>query len=201
METHKDYYDLDAGELGLSQQEVTFCLEYIKGGCNATTAAAAAGFSKRSSHVQGCRMLKLDKIQKYIALARKDLSLRIKISSDMIALEMAKIAFSNVKRVFDETNQIRSLHELPDDVTAAIASVESEELFEGVGHQRNQIGYTKKLKMHDKMGALKGLNDMLGFNKPMKVAATDPTGEESVESKFTDEQVEKIIHAITTREA
>lgn len=50
---------------GLNPQQIKFCLEYVKD-YNGTQAAIRAGYEEKSAHVQASRMLKKDKVKKFI---------------------------------------------------------------------------------------------------------------------------------------
>lgn len=57
----------------LNPRQMIFVQEYIKSG-NITRAAIAAGYAEASAHVQGSRMLKNDKIQRYLSKKEQNLN-------------------------------------------------------------------------------------------------------------------------------
>jgi hypothetical protein len=81
-------------------------------------------------------------------------SMRSQLTVERVQEEIARVAFSNPKRLFDESGELKPLHELGDDDAAAIASIENEELYEGTGKDRERTGTVKKLKLWDKGSAL-----------------------------------------------
>ena len=77
--------------------------------------------------------------------------------------ELRRLGISDVRRLYSETGELLPPDQWPDDVAAAVQSVESVELFEGVGKNRTQIGYTKRVKFWDKTKAIELLGKNLGL--------------------------------------
>jgi phage terminase small subunit len=67
------------------------------------------------------------------------------------------IANFDHRRLYDKKGQLLEVNEWPDDVAAAVASIEIEELFEGKGGEREHIGRLKKFRAWPKVEALKML--------------------------------------------
>lgn len=88
-------------------------------------------------------------------------SKRTAIDADTILRELLKLATSDLRKLFDEKGALLPADQWPDDVAAAVASVEVDELFEGYGQEREQIGYTKKVKFWDKTKSLELLGKHL----------------------------------------
>lgn len=75
--------------------------------------------------------------------------------------EFAAIAFLDPGELFNDDNSLKSVTELPENVRRAILAVETDELFDGVGRDRAQIGITRKLKLSPKLDALTKLGQYL----------------------------------------
>lgn len=69
-----------------------FCAEYRKNGGNATAAAIAAGYSKKTAAAQGSRLLKNVKIQNRIEQMAKDTIRKNIITADERAVVLSDIA-------------------------------------------------------------------------------------------------------------
>ena len=69
--------------MSLTAKQTRFVQEYLID-LNATQAAARAGYSKRSAEVQGCRLLKNDKVSAAIAAAQEARSERTGITQDWV---------------------------------------------------------------------------------------------------------------------
>lgn len=58
----------------LRPQQMIFVTEFIENGGNATQAAISAGYSEKTAHVQGSRMLKDVKVQQYLNKTEQNLN-------------------------------------------------------------------------------------------------------------------------------
>ena len=74
--------------------------------------------------------------------------------------ELARVGFSDMRKVFSPDGGLLPVGEWPEDIARAVSSVEVEELFEGSGKDREQVGWTKKVKLWPKTEAL----SLLGKN-------------------------------------
>ncbi len=76
------------------------------------------------------------------------------ISAERTLIEIARIAFHDPRELFDdEYGTLRKMHELGDDVAAAVSRVEVEGRSEGHGKDK-EVFTVKKIRTHDKMAAL-----------------------------------------------
>jgi phage terminase small subunit len=141
---------------------------------NATQAAIRAGYSPKTARQIGQQNLSKLVIQAEITEGRKRASERTEITVDRILQQLAAIAFLDVRRLFDAEGNLLSVQALADDVASAIASLESEDLFEGRGPDRKKVGRITKIKLADKMAALQMLGKYLG----MFVERTEISGAE-----------------------
>lgn len=149
-----------ANKLGLTLKEATFCEIYLQNRGNGTHAALSAGFAttEGSGSVEASRLLRIPRIMAYINQRGQEMLEKLEISTDLIAAEYAKLAFSNVKDFMTWDEQgfpvFRPSDELSDVATAAISEI----TFIDTKHGRNV-----KFKMHDKKGALDSLAKLKGF--------------------------------------
>lgn len=68
--------------------------------------------------------------------------------------ELTSLSFIDLRQAYDENGRLKAPSEWPKQLSAAINSVESEELYEGQGKEREQVGWTKKIKLTDKLKAI-----------------------------------------------
>ena len=160
----------------LTPQQELFCQEYLRLKFNGRQAAIAAGYTKKNAGGIAARLLTNDNVIKYIKELKKDLSRQIGIDAAMIARELAKIGFLNIKHIFDERNVIHDVHSLPDNAAASISAIE---VFEELGDadengNRETIGFTKKIKLYDKVNALTALAKMIGVDGVLKIQPLEP---------------------------
>lgn len=154
----------------LSAKQERFCNEYLID-YNATQAAIRAGYSQKTAPVIGNENLKKPNVQERIRSLSQFQQKKTQITGEMVIAELAKIAFSDVRGLFDDNGNLKSLQCLSDDVAASIASVDIET-------QEKDV-YTKKFKRYDKVRALEILAKRFGVDKP----ETTPQQESDEERK------------------
>jgi phage terminase small subunit len=160
----------------LTAKQLRFIEEY-QVDLNATQAAIRSGYSRRRAGEIGYQLLQKTTIQQAIAVKRKELSQQLGLTSEQIVREAACIAFSDIRKLFDENGKLKPIHELHEDVSAVIASIEVFEEFEGSGKDRRLSGYIKKIKLWDKNAALEKLFKHLGLFKADNKQRGDAIGE------------------------
>lgn len=111
-------------KLSAEQKRTAFVEAYFVNNENATKAAVAAGFSEKSAGSAGARLLKDVRISQAIAQRRKELVKDMRLSTDRLCLEVARLAFSDPRGIMHSDGRMKMPHELDDDTAAAIASFE-----------------------------------------------------------------------------
>jgi phage terminase small subunit len=101
------------------------------------------------------------------------------ITAQRVMQELGRIAFSDIRRVFTSTGDLKPIHELDDDTAAAIASVDSETRREGRGEDATPVT-TKKVRTVDKMAALSLLA------KHFKIVGDEGDGVNALASALAD---------------
>lgn len=136
----------------MTPKQEQFCLEYLVD-LNATQAAIRAKYSPRTARAIAYRLLTKAAIQEEIAKLRIGQQERTQITADRVIEELARIAFARIDQVVECTGQtvtIRSFADLPEEVLAAVESV-----------QKTKDGI--KVKFHNKIAALDQLGRHLGI--------------------------------------
>lgn len=152
---------------GLSDKQECFCKEYIID-WNATRAAIAAGYSLGGASVQGHRLLRNDKVRAYIEEIQKDITKLAGVSALRNQLELAKMAYSTIASFKTDWMTEKDFDELTEDQRACISEIIT---VDRTDKQGNPIKIVK-FKLHDKIAAIKTLNQMNGWNAPQKVDHT-----------------------------
>lgn len=147
----------------LTSKQKIFCEEYVID-WNATRAALAAGYSKKTAYSIGNENLKKPEIASYINEIQRDLSKLAGISALKNVLELKKIAYSNIGNLREDWYTVREFDQLTEDEKAAISKVVTDERTDKQGRKVTYV----KLETHDKMRAIEILNKMLGYNAPDK---------------------------------
>lgn len=156
---------------GLLPKQAAFVREYLIDG-NATQAAIRAGYSEKTAYNIGAENLKKPQIAKLIAEKQVNLQKEheervggMALTKDRVALEIARLAFFDPRKMFDAEGNPKPITELDDDTAAAIGGLEVMEQFEGSGKDRVFVGYLKKYKISDKNSALDKAAKHLGMFK------------------------------------
>lgn len=140
--------------MALTQQQLIFVREYLKNGLNATSAAISAGYSEKTAASQGARLLKHVEIQPPIAQKAEQVLNKLDFGVERTLNEVARLAFLDVRKMFEADGSLKRIDTLDDDTAACIAGMEVTELFEGEGEQKHAYGLLKKVKLSDKLSAL-----------------------------------------------
>lgn len=160
----------------MNGKQKAFASEYVID-YNATQAAIRAGYSERSAYSQAHELLKKPEIQAAIRELEADSSMRTAVTKDMVIKELARVAFVDPRRLFEDNGTPKDITMLDDDTAAALASVDIYEEFDYNGEERELVGYTKKYKWSDKLRALEMLGKHLGmFTDKVRFEGTVDTG-------------------------
>lgn len=151
--------------MALTPKQERFVQEYLVD-LNATAAAKRAGYSEKTAYSIGQENVKKPEIQIAIQKAKKDLENRTEITQDMVVRETAKLAFFDVRRLFDKDGKPLDITQLDDDTAAALAGLDVQDLYEETDGERVFVGYIKKYKMADKLKALELLGKRFGAWEP-----------------------------------
>lgn len=160
----------------LDAQEILFIEEYLK--ClSAPEAAIAAGYAKSvawSVAYQWIRGGKEASEKPHVAFViETELARRAKkneLTAERIMKEVARLAFSDIRRLYNDEGALKAMHELDDDTAAAVAGVDVEHRQEGRGEDAEHF-IVKKTKLYDKVASLNMAARILGMLKD-KVEAT-----------------------------
>lgn len=161
----------------MTDKQKIFCDEYLKD-FNATRAYKEAypGCKKDlTARVNGCKLLTKTNIATYIEQQKELLKNKMEITQERVLQEMARIAFGDIRKLYNESGGLKNIQDIDDDTAAIITSIESTEEFDGFGQDREQIGYTKKVKTADKTKALDMLGKYFGiFKEKVEVSQDKP---------------------------
>ena len=136
----------------LPVKHATFVAEYLVD-YNGGAAAAAAGYSPKTARVQASRLLTNANIRRAINEAQRLRSQRLGITADRIAVELAGIAFADLRDIVSiEGGQmrVRDTTGLTRQQSAAISEI-------------SETNAGLRVRMHSKVAALENLGKQLGF--------------------------------------
>lgn len=164
-----------ADEILINEKQERFCQEYLID-LHITNAAKRAGYSEATAYSIGSELLKKPEIAARIKQLKEDVFASVGITQARVYRELSRLAFVDLAGIFDESGALKPMHLIDDDTRAAIAGVEIDELFEGIGRERQQAGVTKKIKLSDKLNALAQIIKIGGWNAPTKTELTGANG-------------------------
>jgi len=138
----------------LTPKQMRFVVEYLVD-LNGTQAAIRAGYSPKSAARIAYKLLLNPKIKAAIQAETKKLMERAEIRSWMVLRETSRIAFSNISNFVQWDGSIWKLK--PDVMVSKEARTAISEI--------SDTRYGMKLKMHDKVAALRLLHDYLALSQ------------------------------------
>lgn len=147
--------------MALTPQQERFCQEYIVD-LNATQAAIRAGYAANAAKVQASRLLTKANVKERVAALQQTVADKAGISAQWVLEEFKKVAGADTRKLFDDNGNLRPIQDLPDDVAAAISSVEVERRTDGHGEDK-EVYHVHKIKRWDKLRALESLAKHLGL--------------------------------------
>ena len=166
----------------MTPKQERFVQEYLIA-LNATQAATRAVYSARTANEQGARLLANVSVRLRLQEAMKERTERTHITQDRVLQELARLAFSDLRKAFKDDGSLKLPKEWDDDTAAAMAGVDTTTTSVGGGDEEAPLSLTtKKVKVFDKSAALTLamrhlglLNDKLELTLPT-VRVKDYTG-------------------------
>ena len=130
-----------------------YCVDW-----NGTQAALRAGWSETSAATEAWRLLRKVEIRAAIDARTAELSRQCEISSARVLLELARVAFADIRAVFDAEGRVQLPKSFADPIAAAVKKIEVVTKSVDGG---DDIEYVHKIELHDKLGALEKLGKRL----------------------------------------
>lgn len=137
----------------LTPKQRAFCEQYSIDK-DATAAAIRAGYSRKTAYQIGFENLQKPAVRKYVDKLLEEAAAKAGLKAEDVINELRKLSFYNMRSFVDGNNQIKSLHDLPEELTAAVISIRN---------TYTRKGMQVELKLADKKGALESLGRHLGI--------------------------------------
>jgi len=167
-----------------------FVLEYLKDPTNATAAAIKAGYSKKTARNIAANLLTKVHIRTLIEQKVNKPLEKLEISADRVILELARIAFADSAKLYDDEGNLKHIKDLDEHTRAAVSAVEMEDYVTKGKKGNITKSKPKKIKMTDKSSSL----NLLGKYYKLFTDRVEHTGK----IKFTSPMVtEKILDLMT----
>lgn len=120
---------------------------------NATQAAIRAGYSARTAHATGHENLSKPEIAAAIQAAMDERAKRTEITADRVLQELAKIGFSDIRKLFTPGGNLLPVSDLDDEAAACLSSIEITTR-KVRGGSDDEVEEVSKVKLWDKRAAL-----------------------------------------------
>jgi phage terminase small subunit len=131
----------------LSSKQEKFVTEYLVD-LNATQAAIRSGYSKKTAFTIGCENLKKPYIIEALQKRRESLASDNDITPERVLKEIARLAFHDPRKFFDDDGRIKPISELDDDTAMALSGIET--FHKIVGDEKDGMPVVTKIKTADK---------------------------------------------------
>lgn len=137
-------------------RKVLFVEGFFANNENITKAAVHAGFSQKTAGQQGSRLLKDVEVQQMIRDRRASLVQVMELSTERTLREVARLAYFDPRKLFDETGRPKAIQDLDEDTAAAIAGLEVVDKYEKpvAGAEGGNVSTVLKYKLANKASAL-----------------------------------------------
>jgi phage terminase small subunit len=142
-----------------------FCREYLKD-LHGTNSALRAGFPESDARTYASKLLAEQEITDRIAELAQARNQKLEISAEVVLIELLRMLTSDAALAYNEHDgTLKALHDIPIDLRRCIASVKTQETFEGSGKEREWTGYIKEVKFWSKEKAAELLGRHLALFK------------------------------------
>jgi len=171
----------------LTPKEELFCVEYLRDR-NATQAYIRAGYATKYGRHEASKLLAKPYVRAKInSLIRKQIE-SLTLSQKLVITELLKHATINIADAYNEDNSLKDIKDMPEPLQKAIVAIETEELFDGVGRDREHIGRTKRIKFSDRLQAL----EMLGRHLKMFTDVHEIPGLEDLAERMREARLRRL---------
>jgi phage terminase small subunit len=170
----------------LAPRQERFVEEYLLD-VNAKQAAIRAGYSPKTAEAQGSRLLSNVKVQRVIAARMAGRAERTEVAADRVLLELARLGFSDIRRIFDEQGRLKRPEDWDDDTAAAISAVEVVTRNLGGG----EVVRLHKIRLWSKNDALDKLAKHFGMYEEQRRPQEERLFPEKTEDEILDRLLER----------
>lgn len=146
----------------LSAQRQRFADEYLVD-LNATQAAIRAGYSEKTAHVQGPRLLENVDVKAYLDARRAERSEKTQINAAWVLERLAAEATADLADIYDETGAIKPIHDWPKIWRQGlVAGIKHQELRDQDGNRTGE--FIVDVKVSDRIRRLELIGKHIGVN-------------------------------------
>jgi phage terminase small subunit len=154
---------------GLRPKYARFVQEYLVD-LNGTQAAIRAGYAAANADVQASQLLRIPKVAAALAEALAERQRRCDLTADRVLLEFARLAYADIRALYDADGQLKRPCELDAAIAPAVAQLE----VRTTTRKSGEIETVQKVRLVEKVPALRALAEHLGMLK-MRLDVEAPT--------------------------
>ena len=147
----------DTTALTLTPKEEAFCVA-VFAGQNPSKAYREVYKPRRAKaktvHEMASRLMAKHKVSARLVELLKPVIAKAQLTREQWLAAVARVALFDPRKMFDAHGNPIEITELGDNEASAIAGFEFYEDFAGKGEERKAVGYTRKLKLADRLRAL-----------------------------------------------
>lgn len=156
----------------MTPKQEMFVREYLID-LNATQAAIRAGYSAKTAYAIGEENLRKPDIAAAVQAGMDKRSQKAGVDAEKVLGEISKLAFADIRKLFDEQGRLLPVHMLPDEIAASVSSVEVVTT-RIPGTDPVEVEHTSKIRFWDKRGSLELLGKHLKlFTDKIEVSTSD----------------------------
>ena len=139
----------------LKPRQRKFVQHYLKT-LNATESYKNAGYSAQGNVAEAAasRLLRNVKVEAAIAKVLGKQVRKLEVSAEKVLQEAARIAFLDIRCIYEDDGTLKPVSQWPDEVAAAVAGIESVQQYTYHDGQKIPVGVLKKIKLWDKPSQL-----------------------------------------------
>jgi len=160
----------------LTAKQEAFVREYLID-LNATQAAIRAGYSATTAHSAGPRLLDNVDVATAIDEARNERATETRIDAAWVLKRLAAEAEADVADLYGDDGKLKPIRDWPKIWRQGLVSgIETEQLFEGHGEDRERIGTLRKIRLSDRVKRLELIGKHIGvkaFEETINVTGLD----------------------------
>lgn len=151
-------------DTGLLDQQRRFADEYLVD-FNGGAAYERAGYKARgaAAYAAAARLLANPKVQAYLSKRKAELVAVTQVDQEAVLKRLACMALGDIRSLFGADGNLKPMNELTLEEACLLQGVEIFEEFEGRGEDREQVGFTKKIKFVSRLDAVKALGQHFGL--------------------------------------
>jgi phage terminase small subunit len=148
----------------LDERKRRFCELYLLtfNGAKAYREAGYTCSTDATAWVGASKLLRSGKVQSYLAELRSKVQVQTGVTLADVVLELRRILTTDILDALNDDGTFKPVKDWPVDLRRAVASIEVDELFEGAGEERTQVGWTRKVKLWSKTDGAQQLMRHLG---------------------------------------